>query len=146
MDPLHHKIFPDLLLLSHCLFQIFSQHHITNPSAYLLSFICRTKFPNCIKQVGLCFFRLKPGKMHIKLNGKKNSKYLTFLHFFLRAGLICQCCSICEILKTKISKANMLPQFMWATKCFLFRRTIFKNIILRIARADEKCNRLKKNA
>jgi len=65
------------------------------------------------------FFRLKPKKMHIKLNGKKNSKHSAFVHFFLHAGLICQCCSIYEILMIKLSKATILSLVYVGKKLFL---------------------------
>jgi hypothetical protein len=70
------------------------------------------------------FLRLKPENIHKKLNGKKNSKYLTFVHFFVHAGLFCQCRSICEILKIKISKATILPLFYVGKELLLIPKNI----------------------
>jgi hypothetical protein len=125
MDALHHKIFPDLLLLSPCLFQI-SFTTSCYQSFSLFAFLhLRNQVSQLYKTSRIMFFRLKPEKMHIKLNGTTNSKYLTFVRFFLHAGLICQYCSICEILKTKISKANILTLVYVKNKVFLIPK---KNI------------------
>lgn len=102
-----------------------SQHHVIE-SFNLLAFLhLRNQVSQLYKTSRIMFFRLKPEKIHLKLNGNRNSKYLTFVHIFLHASLICRFCSIFKILKIKICKATILPLVYVGNRLFLILKNNF---------------------